>query len=321
MLAPRLFLGARKAGVMSACPQCGTIAKPTDKFCNTCGYQLPAAAAPAPAPAQQGYGYGAQPGYPAPQEPSYAQPPPIEQMQIANPGYAPQAYAPTPAQGYPPPQASPSQYGAPPQPAYDPYAQYNPAPAQPSYGQQPPAAAYDPYAQYNPAPAAYPNPYGQQAPQQGYAQPAAPAPVYAPQPAAAPAPAPAPIPGPQAPAYDPAANVPQLLAHSLRAFLITYQSNVVGDFWPLFGGKKTVGRSNSGDTVDVPLADATISSRHAAIHVDALAGTVTVEDTQSTNGTYVNEEHIGYNGRRELKDGDKLRFGGFSTIVKIVTRL
>jgi len=294
MLAPRLFPGARKAGVMSACPQCGTIAKPTDKFCNTCGYQLPAAAAPAPAPAPQaGYGYGAQPGYPA-QEPSYGQPPPIEQMQIANPGYAPQAYAPTPAQGYPPPQQSPSQYGAPPQPAYDPYAQYNQAPAQPSYAQQPQQpAAYDPYAQYN----------------------AAPAPAYAPQPAAAP------IPGPQAPAYDPAANVPQSLGHSLRAFLITYQSNAVGDFWPLFGGRKTVGRSNSGDTVDVPLADATISSRHAAIHIDALAGTVTVEDTQSTNGTYVNEEHIGYNGRRELKDGDKLRFGGFSTIVKIITRL
>jgi pSer/pThr/pTyr-binding forkhead associated (FHA) protein len=95
----------------------------------------------------------------------------------------------------------------------------------------------------------------------------------------------------------------------------------VGEFWPLFGGKKSVGRANSGDTVDIALADATISSRHALIHTDALAGTVTVEDTQSTNGTYVNEEHIGYNGRRELKDGDKLRFGGFSTIVKIVGRL
>ena len=61
----------------------------------------------------------------------------------------------------------------------------------------------------------------------------------------------APIPGPQAPAYDPAANVPQLLGHSLRAFLITYQSNAVGDFWPLFGGRKTVGRSNSGDTAAI----------------------------------------------------------------------
>jgi pSer/pThr/pTyr-binding forkhead associated (FHA) protein len=80
----------------------------------------------------------------------------------------------------------------------------------------------------------------------------------------------------------------------------------------------TVGRANSGAELDIPLADATISSRHAALHVDSLAGTVAVEDTGSTNGTYVNEQHIGHNGRRDLKDGDKLRFGGFTTIVKIV---
>ncbi len=43
--------------------------------------------------------------------------------------------------------------------------------------------------------------------------------------------------------------------------------------------------------------------------------------TGSTNGTYVNEEHIGLNGRRDLRDGDKLRFGGYTTIVKIVSRV
>ena len=40
-----------------------------------------------------------------------------------------------------------------------------------------------------------------------------------------------------------------------------------------------------------------------------------LEDTSSTNGTYVNEEHIGQNGHRELRDGDRVRFGGFSTVV------
>ena len=44
-----------------------------------------------------------------------------------------------------------------------------------------------------------------------------------------------------------------------------------------------------------------------------MAGTVQVEDTGSTNGTFVNEEHIGFNGKRDLRDGDKVRFGGFST--------
>jgi pSer/pThr/pTyr-binding forkhead associated (FHA) protein len=52
--------------------------------------------------------------------------------------------------------------------------------------------------------------------------------------------------------------------------------------------------------------------------VDATAGTVVVEDTGSTNGTFVNEEHIGFNGKRELRDGDKIRFGGFTTIVKVI---
>ena len=35
----------------------------------------------------------------------------------------------------------------------------------------------------------------------------------------------------------------------------------------------------------------------------------------------MNEEHIGLNGRRELRDGDRLRFGGYTTIVKILGRI
>src|SRR6202035_2644741 len=75
-----------KGRTMSACPQCGTVAKPSDKFCNVCGTPVmrasgePGAApggpppygAPAPppafaAPAQGGFGgpppaFGAAPG-------------------------------------------------------------------------------------------------------------------------------------------------------------------------------------------------------------------------------------------------------------------
>jgi pSer/pThr/pTyr-binding forkhead associated (FHA) protein len=73
--------------------------------------------------------------------------------------------------------------------------------------------------------------------------------------------------------------------------------------------------------VDIQLADPTISSRHAAVLVDAASGNVSVEDTGSTNGTFVNEEHLGFNGRRELRDGDRVRFGGFTTIVKVIGRV
>jgi pSer/pThr/pTyr-binding forkhead associated (FHA) protein len=104
----------------------------------------------------------------------------------------------------------------------------------------------------------------------------------------------------------------------LRGFVVAYQLKPEGEFWPLHGGRITVGRAGSGDGLGIAIADATISSRHAAFIVDAASGNITVEDTGSTNGTYVNDEHIGMNGRRELKDGDKVRFGGFNTVVKII---
>ncbi len=121
-----------------------------------------------------------------------------------------------------------------------------------------------------------------------------------------------------APAAQPAPNLPP---NALRGFLVSYQSNTQGDFWPLHGGRKTIGRANSGEQVDIPLSDATISSRHAALIVDGTSGSVQVEDTGSTNGTFVNEEHIGFNGKRELRDGDKVRFGGYTTVVKVVNRI
>jgi pSer/pThr/pTyr-binding forkhead associated (FHA) protein len=107
----------------------------------------------------------------------------------------------------------------------------------------------------------------------------------------------------------------------LRGFLVSFQSNPAGEFWPLHSGRLTVGRSNSGETLDVPLADATISSRHAVITVDPGVGTIQVEDTGSTNGTFVNDEHLGFNGRRDLRDGDRIRFGGYTTVVKVIGRI
>ena len=118
-----------------------------------------------------------------------------------------------------------------------------------------------------------------------------------------------------------AASPVNLPPNALRGFLVSYQSNTTGDFWPLSGGRKTIGRANSGEQVDIPLSDATISSRHAAVVVDGTAGTIQIEDTGSTNGTFVNEEHIGFNGKRDLRDGDKVRFGGYTTIVKVISRV
>ncbi|MDB4937745.1 MAG: hypothetical protein JWP87_4717, partial [Labilithrix sp.] len=234
--------------------------------------------------------------------------------------------------GAPPPPPHQGGFGAPPQPGY------GGTEAPPGYGQPFP----DPNAQYGGGGyGQQPGGFGAPPPQQGgYGQ--QPGGFGAPPPQqggfGAPPPPPgaggfgAPAPGgfpagdpnfgapPQAAPAPPAAPI-NLPPNALRGFLVSYQANTAGDFWPLHGGRKTVGRANSGEQVDIPLADATISSRHAAIVVDAGAGTVQVEDTGSTNGTFVNEEHIGFNGKRDLRDGDKVRFGGFSTILKVVGRI
>jgi hypothetical protein len=229
----------------------------------------------------------AQPAFPGAQSPqqgyAHQQQPPYPQQGYPQQGYAQQP--PYPQQGYAqPPHPQYPGYGTPAAPPIDPYAQ----PQQPLYPQAPyaPHGAHAPVA---PPVAAYP-----QAPPahaQAVAQPLAEAPREA------------------AP------------ANALRGFLVAFQANPAGDFWALRGGKSTLGRANSGESIEILLPDPTISSKHATITVDVAAGTVTVEDTNSTNGTYVNEDPIGTCGRRDLRDGDRVRFGGFTTVVKLLGRI
>jgi hypothetical protein len=344
---------------MNPCPQCGAIPQPSDKFCNICGTPVvaPGYGAPAqggfPPPAQGGFGappaaaYGAPPGQPAPLRcqmgheiapgASYCphgHPIALDAMPFANDQYGGGGYGQQQQGGFgaPPQQGG---FGAPQQGGFG-------APQQGGYGaEQPPGYGQpfpDPNAQYGGGGyGQQPGGFGAPPPQQGFGG----QPGYGAQPPPQPGfGAPPPQPGfggpqPGFPGGDPnfgggapqaapvAAPAPpvNLPANALRGFIVSYQSNTQGDFWPLHGGRKTVGRANSGEQVDIPLSDATISSRHAALIVDASAGSVQVEDTGSTNGTFVNEEHIGFNGKRDLRDGDKVRFGGFSTVVKIVGRI
>ena len=346
-------------GVMSACPQCGTVAKPTDKFCNTCGTAVarPASAGAQPPP----------PAYGAAPAPPYGAPPQQQQQQQQQAGgagaparcqmghdiapgasycaqghpialdamqFAQDAYGAPPAMnagGYgaaPPQQQYGAQgYGAP-QPSAQPIGGAQPYGADPygggggGYGQPQPPQGQPLNPAFNPqggAPQGYGQPPQAYAPQQPYGAPQAPAQPAGGQPMFNQAAQPSSPPAATAPtALDPNANAN--VTKALRGFLVTYQTNPNGDFWALTGGRHVVGRAGSGETVDVPLADPTISSKHAAVVVDGTAGTITLEDTGSTNGTFVNDEHLGFNGRRDLRDGDRVRFGGFTTIVKVVGR-
>jgi len=264
---------------MSACPQCGAAARPTDKFCNACG--TPIARASAPPPPMQGappqpspfaapaYGPGRGParcqmGHEIAPGASYCAQGhliALDQMQYGSQEYgAGGGFAPPPA----------GAYGA-----------VAPPPAIPGFG----------------TPGAPPVAYGPAPGQAGYAA-AAIAPTYA--------------------AVD--ANREPVPPKALRGFLVAYGTNPSGDFWPLTGGRLTIGRFGSSERTDITLQDPTISSRHAAMVVDPVTGAIVVEDTGSTNGTFVNDEHIGFNGRRDLRDGDRIRFGAYTTIVKVIGR-
>ncbi len=63
----------------------------------------------------------------------------------------------------------------------------------------------------------------------------------------------------------------------------------------------TVGR---GTHCDIQLDDEGVSRRHCSF--ESRGGTVTVQDLQSANGTFVNDERI---GSRELRAGDQVRLG------------
>ncbi len=342
---------------MSACPQCGTVAKPNDKFCNVCGTPIAAAPPGGGMPGGPPGGYGAPQGYaPPPQAPGYGAPapqgfgapPPAPAFGAPPPGYGPPGGAPAArcqmghdiapgasycAQGHPialdqmqfasdayggggqpgfgAPPGQPQGFGAPPpqQPA-SPYGA--PPPPQAAFGAPPPQPGF-PAPQAFGAPPAAPQAFGAPPPQPGYAPPPA-----APGGFGAPPPQPAPFgaaPGINDTSRDAAPN------KVLRGFLVSYATNAGGEFWPLNGGRVTVGRLAQSDGIDITLQDPTISSRHGALVVDGTTGAISVEDTGSTNGTFVNDEHIGFNGRRELRDGDRVRFGGYTTVVKVIGRV
>ncbi|WP_437579826.1 FHA domain-containing protein [Sorangium sp. So ce887] len=106
---------------------------------------------------------------------------------------------------------------------------------------------------------------------------------------------------------------------ALAGFLVSFQDDPLGRFWPLWQGKNVVGRAETGQKVDIEIAHGTTSTHHATIEVDS--GRLVLADLGSTNGTFHNEEAVGFQGRRELRDGDKIRFGGFSVILfNVATR-
>jgi len=113
-------------------------------------------------------------------------------------------------------------------------------------------------------------------------------------------------------------GAPAPIQRVLVGFLVTFQNEPAGSFWPIYSGRMQLGRTGSEGVVDVGLADASASSRHASIHSDPTTGYAFAEDDGSRNGTFLNEQKLAPGERRQMRDNDRLRLGSTTFVVKLL---
>ncbi len=103
----------------------------------------------------------------------------------------------------------------------------------------------------------------------------------------------------------------------LGGFLVSYQYEPLGTFWPLATGPNLVGRAGSGrPDLDVGIADGTVSTEHVAITIEARGAQV--EDRGSRNGSWLNGQPLVPRAPMPLRHGDRLRLGSFETVAVLV---
>jgi hypothetical protein len=104
----------------------------------------------------------------------------------------------------------------------------------------------------------------------------------------------------------------------LVGFLVTFQNDPGGSFWPIHSGRTQLGRSGNDGGIDIAIPDGSASSRHATVHADPSTGQAFVEDDNSRNGTFLNEQKLTPGDRRQLRDNDRLRLGSTTFVVKLL---
>ena len=92
-------------------------------------------------------------------------------------------------------------------------------------------------------------------------------------------------------------------------FLYSVSRTPAGEFWPLQIGRNTIGQ---GSDTDICLLEGTVSIDHAVLVVRQVKNTggiiAAITDTQSTNGTMLNGETIGFSAV-ECHNGDIITIG------------
>lgn len=120
--------------------------------------------------------------------------------------------------------------------------------------------------------------------------------------------------GPQAPhAEDGPVQTPNSSKRAIHpgkpvvGFLYSISRTPLGEYWPLVIGKNTIGQGADNDIV---LGEGTVSSTHAVIVTRQVkSGLIAaISDTQSTNGTKINGDMIGFTAE-PCNDGDIITIG------------
>jgi hypothetical protein len=104
----------------------------------------------------------------------------------------------------------------------------------------------------------------------------------------------------------------------LVGFLVSFDGNDLGRFWPLHQGQLLVGRALTSDTLDIAIEHNTTSARHAQLVALARPSRVSVQDLGSTNGTFVNDQRLTPGQPQLAAHGDRLRFGGYNVHVVLI---
>jgi hypothetical protein len=107
---------------------------------------------------------------------------------------------------------------------------------------------------------------------------------------------------------------------TLVGFLVSFETVELGQYWSIHQGRNVVGRQGAATGLDIEVSHPTTSSLHAVLLAMSRPGRIVVEDTSSTNGTFVNENLLAPGQRWELRDGDRIRFGLFNATIKIVQK-
>lgn len=92
-------------------------------------------------------------------------------------------------------------------------------------------------------------------------------------------------------------------------FLYSISRTAAGEYWPLYQGQNTIGKSPN---CDIQLLEGTVSQEHAVVMVRKMKNPekviASVTDARSTNGTMLNGQSLGFSAE-ECKNGDIITIG------------